>query len=457
VTVSGTFSSLSSALSALRYNQVAMDVASGNVANAGTTGYARRQAIGQATGAPAVPAMWSTWNGAGDGVEASKVSRMVDPMLDSRSRTEHASSSFLDTRQTSLTRFETALGEPGHSGVAAALADFKAGWHDVSNNPGDPAARSQLLARAQTLQSTIAAQAGAVSTEWSDQRTRLDSLGSELNQVAGDLAQLNQGLRSAYLSGTDAGTLLDQRDQLTMRLSELAGGSVTVNPDSTVDVSIAGHAVVQGNTATAVTVSGSADLAGATADPVTLSIGGTPVTLTTGEVGGTQQLLGQDLPGYMSQLDGFVATLASSVNTQHQAGVDLAGNAGGAFFTGTTATTLQVAITDTDKIAAAAPGAGTLDNTNADTLGSMDLGDAQYRKLVTSFGVTVSSVTNQATNQDMLTSQVDASRESLSGINIDEEMVNLLAAQRGYEGASRVLTTMDSMLDTLINRTGLTR
>ena len=57
----------------------------------------------------------------------------------------------------------------------------------------------------------------------------------------------------------------------------------------------------------------------------------------------------------------------------------------------------------------------------------------------------------------MLTAQVDASRESLSGINIDEEMVNLLAAQRGYEGASRVLTTMDSMLDTLINRTGLVR
>ena len=42
-------------------------------------------------------------------------------------------------------------------------------------------------------------------------------------------------------------------------------------------------------------------------------------------------------------------------------------------------------------------------------------------------------------------------------MNIDEEMVNLLAAQRGYEAASRVLTTMDSMLDTLINRTGLVR
>ena len=33
----------------------------------------------------------------------------------------------------------------------------------------------------------------------------------------------------------------------------------------------------------------------------------------------------------------------------------------------------------------------------------------------------------------------------------------MLAAQRAYEGAARVLTTIDSVLDTLINRTGLVR
>ena len=83
------------------------------------------------------------------------------------------------------------------------------------------------------------------------------------------------------------------------------------------------------------------------------------------------------------------------------------------------------------------------------------MGADAYRGLVTGFGVTVSATRQASDNQAVLTAQVDASRESVSGINIDEEMVNLLAAQRGYEGASRVLTTMDSMLDTLINRTGL--
>ena len=455
--MTGTFSSFSSALSALRYNRVAMDVASGNVSNAGTAGYARRSVIGQATGAPAVPAIWSRWSGAADGVEPSRVDRMVDPLLDARSRIEHAASSFLNARSTSLVRFETAIAEPGAGGVAAALAAFQQGWHDVANNPGDSAAGTQLIARAETLRSTIATQAGAVGKEWADQRARLTTQASDVNQTAAQLADLNKGLRAAYLSGTDAGTLLDQRDQLTLELSSLTGAAVTVNPDSTVDVQLGGQALVTGNTATLVTVSGAADLAGASTDPVRFLVGGTAVTLGAGEVGATQQLLGTDLPGYLGRLDSFVATMAAAVNGQHAQGVDLDGVAGGPVFTGTTAATLQVAISDPRKLAAADPAKGGLDNTNANALATLDIGASGYRNLVAGFGVTVSSARQLATNQTVLTAQVDASREALSGISIDEEMVNLLAAQRGYEGASRVLTTLDSVLDTLINRTGLVR
>ena len=453
--MSGTFSSLSTALSALRYNRVAMDVASGNVANAGTDGYARRTVIGQATGAPAAPAMWSRWEGAGDGVEASRVDRMVDPLLDARSRTEHATSSYLDTRAASLLRFETTLGEPGDNGIAAALADFKTGWHDVANNPGDPAARTQLLGRAATLQAAIAQQASSVATEWSDQRTRLSALVDQVNQTAGDLASLNQALRVANLAGTDANTLLDQRDQLTLKLAELTGAKVTVNPDTTVDITVGGQSLVSGNTATTMSLSGATDLADQASNPVQLSLGGTPLTLNSGEIGADQTLLAKDLPGYLAGLDGFVADLVTAVNTQHAQGVDLNGAAGTAFFTGSTASTLKVAITDPDLIAAAAPGQGQLDSSNADAIGNLDLGAETYRSLVTGFGVTVASAQQLSKNQDVLTAQVDASRESLSGVSIDEEMVHLLAAQRGYEGASRVLTTVDSMLDTLINRTGL--
>lgn len=458
--MSGTFSSLSSALSALRYNRVAMDVASGNVANAGTEGYARRQVIGQATGAPAVPAMWSRWDVAGgDGVQPGGVTRMVDPLLDARSRTEHASLSYHDTRSTSLVRFETTLGEPGDNGVSAALSAFKAGWHDVANNPGDLAARSQLLARAETLAGAVRAQDRAVTTEWGDQRTRLDAQVAEVNQVAKQLADLNVGLRNAHVAGTDAGVLLDQRDQLTLRLAELTGSKTNVKDDSTVEVELAGKLLVSSGTSYDVTVSGNQEMDG-TDGPVTIAATGPAattgvVTPLGGEMGGSYAVLTQDLPGYRAKLDAFAAELATTVNAQQASGQGLDGTNPPLFDpTKTTARDLTVAITDPAQVAAAASGAGTLDNSNATTMAGLDLGAKSYRELITSFGVTVSTSKQAVANQAIMAAQVDGSREALSGISIDEEMVNLLAAQRGYEGAARVLTAMDSMLDTLINRTG---
>lgn len=457
--MSGTFSSLNNALSALRYNRVAMDVASGNVANAGTEGYARRQVIGQATGAPAVPAMWSRWEVAGgDGVQAGGITRMVDPLLDARSRTEHAALSFHDARSSSLVRFETTLGEPGDHGVAAALTAFKQGWHDVANNPGDGASRSQLLARAETLRSAVAAQDRAVTTEWADQRTRLSVLSDEVNQVASQLADLNEGLRSASVAGTDAGVLLDQRDMLTLRLSELVGSKVRVNPDTTVDVTVGqppGQPLVTGNVSSTVAVSGSADLDGAAGSPVQITVGGAAVSPGDGAMGGVLAVLSSDLPAYRAKLDAFVVSLTQQVNDQHKLGNDLGGVAGLDLFSGSTASTFQVDITDPAKLAAAATGRGSLDASNATQLAGLDLGAGAYRELVTGFGVDVATAVQTAANQAVLVAQVDGSREALSGISIDEEMVNLLAAQRGYEGAARVLTAVDSMLDTLINRTGL--
>ena len=456
--MSGTFSSFNTALSALRYNRVAMDVASGNVANAGTEGYARRQVVGQATGAPAVPAMWSRWDlDSGDGVQPGGIKRMVDPLLDARARLEHSASSFLDARVSSMNRFETALAEPGENGVAAALASYQAGWHDIANNPGDSAARAQLIARAETLRGAIAGQDRAVRTEWADQRSRLAAAAEEVNQVAAELAKVNDGLRSPYVAETDAGVLLDQRDLLTMRLAELTGSKITINPDATVDVTVAGQPLVTGNVAAAVTVTGATELGDTAGNPVQFLVGGTAVTLTSGEVGGIQSVMNTDLPGYLTKLDAFVGQLVSDTNAQHAQGMDLDGDTGTAFFSGSTAATLAVLITEAKDVAAGDPTKGRLDGSNATALAGLDMGGRSYRELITTTGVLISSANRGAANQAVLVSHVDASREALSGISIDEEMVNLLAAQRGYEGASRVLTTIDSVLDTLINRTGLLR
>lgn len=481
--MSGTFSSFGSALSALRYNRVALDVASGNIANAHTEGYTRRMATAQATGAPAVQALWSKWNGYAGGVEIGGIERMVDPLLDARSRTEHASLSHLDTRAASLVRFETTIGEPSANGISAALSAFKQGWHDVANNPADEAARSQLLGRAGTLEAAIKSQASAVQTEYSDQRVRMTSVVDEVNKIAQDLANLNGAVQAATVSGNDAGTLLDQRDQLALRLSQLTGAKASDGGDGRFNITVNGQALVTGSTAGSLQLSGGATVATSSTLKVSITTSATPSateelapgdpaavpppTKLLGELGGSYEVLVTDLPEYMTKLDAFATTLINDTNAAHAAGYSLqpATDAdvdgvldpnGGLFFSGTSASDISVAISDPRNVAAADTG-NSLDGSVASKLATLDLGAPEYRSLVTDFGVKVASARRVAENQGVLTGQVDASRESLAGVNIDEEMVNLLAAQRAYEGASRVITTLDSVLDTLINRTGLTR
>jgi len=461
--VTGTFSSVNSALSALRYQQVVMDVTSGNVANVGSDGYVRRRVSGEAVGAPAQPAMWSRYAGAGEGVRISGVDRMVDPLLDARARREHGNQSYLDVRQGVLERLESGIGEPGDNGVSAALAEFRKSWADLANNPGSEAARNQVLAKAASLADSIRIQARNVVAEASDQRSALQTDVGEVNTLASDLAATNKSIAIANINGTDAGTLLDKRDALALRLSELTGAVATPRTDGGFDVAVGGVPLVTGQDAGTFVV--------ATDTPVSFAItapdgssAAVPGGLK-GEIGSVAELLTTTLPSYLDGLHAIAKTLADQVNAQHVQGVDQDGAQGGALFAydpADIAGTLSLdpaMVGNPRKVAASSGPAGTptLDAGNALAMGSAITVGNDYQRLVTGFGSDVASTRRLALNQQTLTGQVDASREQLSGVNLDEEMVNMLTAQRAYEAAARVMTTVDSVLDTLINRTGMTR
>jgi len=177
-----------------------------------------------------------------------------------------------------------------------------------------------------------------------------------------------------------------------------------------------------------------------------------------GEIGATADLLTDTLPSYRASLGAVVKELADTVNGQHPQGLDLDGEVGEPFFfydASDPAGTLRVLIDDTDKIAAASLDVGGLHGGNATALASTGEVEDRYQRLVNNLGSEVASVKRLATNQAALTAQVDGNRDQLAGVNLDEEMVSLVSAQRAYEAASRVMTTLDDMLDTLINRTGL--
>ncbi|MFC6154141.1 flagellar hook-associated protein FlgK [Nocardioides yefusunii] len=463
--MSGTFSSFNTALGALNYNRTLMDVASSNIANATTPGYARRRVEGETVNSVGQAALWSRPDDpmVGEGVQAGSVSRIADAFLDARSRYEHGTNSYLSTRAESLTRLETGVGEPGDTGVSAALNSFRSGWHDLANSPDGAAARSQIIDRATLLAEAVGAQNNSVVQEEKDQKVRLDAMVTEVNTLAADLASTNKSIAIAGFSGSDPNVLLDQRDQLSLRLAQLTGGTATQRADGGFDFAVGGVSLVDGMESGTFAVVGGAATSAPVGTPVafTVTAGGTSTAVPAGikgEIGATAELLTETLPAYRESLGEVVRALATQINTQHAAGFDQNGDVGGDFFTfdpADPAGTLKVAFSDTAKVAASAYAGGGFDGSNASKLADTSAAEDAYQKLVNSLGSTVASAKRLTTNQQALTDQVDNAREQMSGVSNDEELVNMVAAQRSYEAASRIMSTLDSMLDTLINRTGL--
>ena len=461
------FSTLGTALSALRYNRVALDNASQNIANVGTEGYTRRRIESVAAGVQTVPAMWSRGQDVGSGVRITGTTRMSDAFLDARARTEHGRQSYLDIRQAVLDRLETGIGEPGPNGLAAVLAEFRQAWGDLANNPSNEAARSQVLARGAAVADSLHVQARNFTAEAGDQRMRLNNMVSEVNVVASDLAAVNKAIASGKISGDDTSNLADQRDILALRLSELTGGKAVANDVDGYDFTVNGVALVTGNlagqlqVASGVTPEGDHD-----GNPVSFQIVAPDAGVTAvppgsrGELGAVVDLLDQTIPGYLAGLNAVATALASTVNAVHQAGYDATGAPGGAFYTfdpADPAGTIDVAISSNAELAASGLPGGVVDGSNADALAETNAAELDYQRLVNELGSVIASGRRLQNNQSMVTAQVDGSRDQLAGVNLDEEMLSMVQYQRGYEAAARVLSTVDSMLDTLINRTGLVR
>ena len=464
-----TFSGLSGALSALYAQQRGMDVTGQNIANANTDGYSRQRVDLKSVGGSPVPAMNSLPDGSVGGVTVTGVARVQDAFLEARGRIEHAQNSYLTDQNQVYTEVQQAFNEPSDTGVQSQLSDLWSAWHDLTNNPGDASVRTQVLARATTLTDTLHNTHASLASLFSTTREQFSAYATDVNTTAGQIAKLNQSIVQANNAELPFNDLADQRDKLVMHLSEVAGATAATQTDGSVSVYLGGSSLVNGASSRPIAAGGAGRLDDVPVTPVTLTWAdnGVAVTPQSGQMASMLQTMNTVLPHYAGQLDGVAADLANAVNAQHMAGYDKLGNAGGAFFTSSdgnpvNASNIVVAIADPDLVAAATttngPGNGTLDGGNADLISGIATSatgpDQSYRQLIADLGVAGQTADRQAGIQSALTNSVDSAREAQSGVNLDEEMTNLITYQRAYQAAARVMTTIDNALDTLINHTG---
>jgi flagellar hook-associated protein 1 FlgK len=302
----------------------------------------------------------------------------------------------------------------------------------------------------------LAQSAASLATGFQSLSSQLNTLGSQtaqnvtdtlnqVNNVATQIAQLNVTISKLEATGAAPNDLLDQRDLLIDQISAIGNVSVTNGTNGSVDISFGGASLVTGGTSATLAES---DL----------------TSLSSGKLQGLITLRDTTIPGYQTQLNTIASTLITKTNAQSAAGFDLNGNAGGAFFTGTDATDIAVnpaLVSNPALIAASSTGAvgdagnalRMADMQTTPTIGSATI-DAAYTQLVTQVGADVQQSTNTLDTTTALVNALQNQRQSVSGVNLDEEMTNLITFQRGYQASARALSAMDDMLDQLINRTG---
>lgn len=453
--------SLNTAAQALLAQQMAVDTTSHNISNASTVGYSRQRVSFEAMPGSYVA---DGQPHPGYGVGVTDISRIRDIFIEFQLRGQMSSGAQYDTQLQSLAGIESVMGEPGDAGFRAALDQFFNAWRDLSNNPESGPARIAVLEAGKTLATNANRLGSALVQQRTEANTRIAASITEVNTLASQIAKLNEQIVPLKISGTSTGDLEDKRDLALDRLAQIMNVSYFNADDGSVEISVGGHPLVARNLSFA--LEGVPNALNANYLDVRFTGDAVPLNVLRGEMRANLDMRDSYVPARIAELDTLVAQVVNDVNAVHAAGYGLDGVTGRNFFTGTSAATVAVnaTIANAPNAVAASTTAGGVPGDAHNALALADLQNVRglaggtqtydefYASLVSGIGVTVNSTKARGEAQSLVLEQLTARREGASGVNVDEEMVNLVKYQRAFEAASRLVKVADDMLDTLINR-----
>ena len=462
--MSGLMDSLSMATRSLGAAQAGLDTTGQNIANINTPGYTRRTvelAAVQPTDALS----------AGGGVDVVAVHSARAGLLEAQLLREQPAQGRESAMAGSLSQIERALGTAGGS-VDAGLTDFFNAFTALAQDPSSGVARQQVTAQGQAFASTVNGVASRLTTAQQDADQQVTSSVDQINVLATQIASFNAALGG--LNGSAAEGVRDKLGVALGSLAQLIDIGVTQRADGGADVSVAaGHALVIGASTYQLSVQPAAAVppAASTGLADVISADGANITrkITGGQVGGVLQVRDVLLTGYKANLDQLAYDVATTVNARHQAGYDLNGTAGVAFFNPPPATVAGAAnglsvsaavIADSRLIAASGTAAGAPgDNMNARALADLQQTALppgttnpieRWGALIYQVGSDSQAAANRELGHNEIVKQLQTLRDQVSAVSLDEEAANLTKFQRAYEANARYFGAIQTSLDVLM-------
>jgi flagellar hook-associated protein 1 FlgK len=460
-TINSAFSIISQALDA---DQSALSIVANNVANANTTGYTREVPNWEEN-----PPIEINGVSYGTGVTETGPTSVRDRVLEERLNQLQQLASASGSRLTALNTLQAPFTPDSGSSSSTAgdigsdITNFFDSFSSLEANPSDNSLRQDVLTTAATLAGDVSNAAASLNSQRSAVDQEAAGVITQVNSLTSAIAQLNQQIQSTSPTG-DAGTLEDQRQQDLSQLSQLIGINQTTTENNGLSITTtAGQLLVSGGNSFQMTtgvVNGVTDFFVGTTDVTKQMISGG------GELGGYVTVRDQDIPNALSALDQLAYNVSTAVNTQNNAGTDLAGdngNAGNIFYqpaqVAGSAAAMSVVMTDTSHIAAAAQGKGTGDNSNATAMANLatqSIVNGQtptnyYSSFVSELGSTIAEVQTENTAESASVTQLQTQADSLSAVNLNDEASSMQQFERCYQAASEVFTILNTVMASALN------
>jgi len=453
---------LSVGQTALMTQQKAIDITSNNISNVNTPGYSR-QRLNMEQNEPI------RYDGGqlSTGVRANrKIQRIYDRFINAQINGENEELGRWQAQKEILEKAELMFDDASGYGLSSAMSQFWASWQNLTSNPSGRVERVTLLADSQNLADTFNKLNYDLTELRKDADLSVTNAVDQINPITSQIAELNLKIEEAEAGGHNANEYRDKRDLLTKELSNLIDVQSFEDGDGYMHIYTAnGKTLVDRNFSwdltTANNGSGFAGVYWVNSQGVQEDIS---ASITGGKLKGWLEARDTLVPDYQNRLDALSAEIINQVNTQHRSGFSLDGaTTNQDFFSGSGAEDMAVSSAieaDVNLIAAASTAAGAPgDESNALAIANLQHGllmsgatfDDYYGSIVSDLGSNVAQATTYHGHQETMLSSLENYREEVSGVSLDEEMVNLIQYQTAYQAAAKIINTVNDMMSTLMN------
>lgn len=458
---------LNSGKTSLLTNQKSIEIVGNNIANVNTDGYSRQRAE-----LMQIPAVNFGDFFIGQGVTVSNVSRDYSVFINRQLQGKSIEYGEEMGKSNSLSELERIF-NVSEDNLASQINDFFDAWQELTANPSGQVERDIVMQRGQLLGEAFNSITNELDTVAQNMNTEIISEVETLNEKIAEIAKLNERINLVEISGQTANSARDQRDLIIKDLAETLGVQTYTDNRGFLNVQLpGGMPLVQGNLASTIkTVTVGTDVnlqlevAGSTLDIPLASLGG--------KFKGMFEVRDVFIAGLRNDLNTLAVDLTDAVNVEHRAGYGSDGVNNRDFFLDMAtlgpldvpSRNVKMTLAGASEVAAAGnPAAAPGDNEAAIRIaqlevtnkvgGTNDTFDNFFSQMVAAVGIEAARNDLALAGSEDATIQLQNLRDGYSGVSLEEEMIDLIQYQRGFESSAKFLATVDEMMTALLQLKG---